>query len=219
MAKRTPGAVKADAAAPETSRKPRARRAKTAPARGLGSYLTGQTLIAMPGLHDPRFAGSVVYLCAHNADGAMGLVLNQPLPGISFDDLVKQLKLEPHPPERRLRMRHGGPVETGRGFVLHSTDWSSDGSMRVTDGLALTASLDILQAVAGGGGPRQAVLALGYAGWGPGQLENEIQENSWLSVTADESLLFAEDTGQMWRQAMALLKVDPGLLSTVAGRA
>ena len=222
MAKRAPGAASAPRPKDETTAEPRAprrRRAPRQPAGKSGAYLTGQLLIAMPGMQDPRFAQSVICLCAHSEEGAMGLVLNKPLDGLSFDDLLRQLELQPQPPERRLRLLQGGPVENGRGFVLHTTDWSSDGSMPVTGELALTASLDILKAVAGGGGPRQGVLALGYAGWGPGQLEDEIQRNSWLSVAPDEALLFGEDAGRMWRQAMARLKVDPLLLSTTAGHA
>ncbi len=223
MARRTPGATTSTPdstdAAEARPRAPRRRRAAKRPAGSGGDYLVGQLLIAMPSMQDPRFAQSVICLCAHSAEGAMGLVLNKPIDGISFDELLRQLELEPHPPERRLRLVQGGPVEGGRGFVLHTTDWSSDGSMRVTGELALTASLDILKAVAGGGGPRQGVLALGYAGWGPGQLEDEIQRNSWLSVSPDEALLFKEEAGSMWRQAMAKLKVDPLLLSNAAGHA
>ena len=197
---------------------PRRRRAARKPS-GKAGYLTGQLLIAMPSMQDTRFAQTVICLCAHSAEGAMGLVLNKPVDGISFDDLLRQLDLQPHPPERRLRMVQGGPVEGGRGFVLHTTDWASEASMPVSGELALTASLDILKAVAGGGGPRNGVLALGYAGWGPGQLEGEIQNNAWLSVSPDEALLFDEEAGRMWRQAMARLKVDPLLLSPVAGHA
>jgi putative transcriptional regulator len=221
MPRRTRGAPPSSPEPPdEPAAAPRAPRRRRAPRRGSkGDYLTGQLLIAMPGMQDPRFAGSVICLCAHSADGAMGLVLNKPVDGISFDELLRQLELEPRPPERRLRMVQGGPVENGRGFVLHTTDWSSDASLQVNGELALTASLDILKAVATGGGPRQGVLALGYAGWGPGQLESEIQSNAWLSVNADEGLLFSEEAGRMWRQAMAKLKVDPLLLSTAAGHA
>jgi putative transcriptional regulator len=149
----------------------------------------------------------------------MGLVVNRPLPGMVFDDLLRQLKVEPLPPQRRLRMLEGGPVETGRGFVLHTDDWSTDGSLPVMKGLALTANVDILKAIAGGGGPRQGVLALGYAGWGAGQLEDEIQANAWLNVPADESLVFREDTDHTWEAALAKLRVDPALLSGSAGRA
>jgi len=182
-------------------------------------YLGGQVLIAMPSMQDPRFAKSVICLCAHSSEGAMGIVVNKAIDSLSFDDLLQQLGLEPVPPQRRIRLLHGGPVEGGRGFVLHTADWSSEGSLPVTSELALTASVDILKAIAGGGGPRRGILALGYAGWGPGQLEEEIQRNVWLSVPADEELLFDEADDRKWFQAMAKLKVDPLLLSGSAGHA
>jgi putative transcriptional regulator len=192
----------------------------TGQGRAEDGYLSGQMLIAMPGMQDPRFARSVICLVAHSADGAMGIVVNKPMEGLSFDDLLKQLGLEPVPPQRRIRMLQGGPVDGGRGFVLHTRDWSTDGSMRVTKELAMTASIDILKAIAGGGGPRQGILALGYAGWGPGQLEEEIQRNAWLNVTPDEDLVFGEAAdAEKWRSAMAKLKVDPLLLSGTAGHA
>ena len=182
-------------------------------------WLTGQLLVAMPSMQDPRFARSVICLCAHSGDGAMGIVLNKPLDGLSFDDLLTQLKLDPVPPHRRIRLMSGGPVENGRGFVLHTTDWETEGSLQVQPGVALTASVDILKAIAGGGGPREGFLALGYAGWGPGQLENEIQQNAWLSVPADETLLFGAQPDKLWTQALAKLHVDPALLSGAAGHA
>ncbi|RAI57637.1 YqgE/AlgH family protein [Roseicella frigidaeris] len=199
-----------------------ARRARSGSGSGAApqdGYLGGQVLIAMPGMEDPRFARSVICLCAHSPDGAMGIVLNKPLEGLSFDELLKQLGLEPVPPQRRIRLFQGGPVEGGRGFVLHTLDWASDQSLHVTEDLALTASVDILTAIAGGGGPRQGLLALGYAGWGPGQLEEEIQANAWLSVPPDEELLFGAEGDRKWFQAMAKLKVDPLLLSGAAGHA
>ena len=182
-------------------------------------YLGGQVLVAMPNMQDPRFARTVICLCAHSPEGAMGIIVNKPLDSMTFDDLLKQLELAPVPPQRRIRLCQGGPVEGGRGFVLHTNDWTSDGSLQVAADLALTASVDILKAIAGGGGPRSGVLALGYAGWGPGQLEDEIQANSWLSVTPDEGLIFGEADDQKWQQAMAKLKVDPALLSGAAGHA
>jgi putative transcriptional regulator len=184
-----------------------------------GGYLAGHLLIAMPGMQDPRFDHSVVCLCAHSADGAMGLIVNRPLAGMAFDDLLRQLELEPVPPQRRIRMVAGGPVESGRGFVLHSDDWSTEGSLPVMPGLTLTASVEILKAVAGGGGPRDCVLALGYAGWAPGQLEDEIQRNAWLSVPADGTLVFRDDSVGTWEAALAKLRVDPALLSGTAGHA
>ncbi|MBP0465032.1 YqgE/AlgH family protein [Roseomonas sp. PWR1] len=182
-------------------------------------YLAGHLLIAMPGMQDPRFDHTVVCLCAHSSEGAMGLIVNRPLAGLAFDDLLRQLEIEPTPPQRRIRMVSGGPVEGGRGFVLHSDDWTAEGSMPVVPGLALTASLDILKAIAAGGGPKAGVLALGYAGWSPGQLEEEIQRNSWLSVPADEGLVFGDDTTRTWDAALAKLRVDPALLSAAAGHA
>jgi len=182
-------------------------------------YLAGHLLVAMPGMQDPRFAHTVVCLCAHSAEGAMGLVVNRPLAGLVFDDLLRQLGIEPLPPRRRIPMLAGGPVEGSRGFVLHTDDWKTEGSMPVRHGLALTASLDILKAVAEGGGPRRCLLALGYAGWAPGQLEDEIQRNAWLSVPADETLVFREDRSGIWEAALAKLRVDPALLSGTAGHA
>jgi putative transcriptional regulator len=149
----------------------------------------------------------------------MGIILNKPLDTLSFEDLLKQLEVEPLPPQRQIRLLAGGPVEGGRGFVLHTADWESDASLKVTGELALTASLDILKAIASGGGPRQGLLALGYAGWGPGQLEDEIQRNSWLNVMPDEALLFDGEPDLKWRQALAKLRIDPLLLSAQAGHA
>jgi putative transcriptional regulator len=182
-------------------------------------YLTGQLLIAMPAMSDPRFEYSVIYMCAHTDEGAMGIVLNRALEQPSFDDLLKQLDVAPTPPARRIRLCSGGPVDNGRGFVLHTADWTGDGSLHVNENVALTASLDVLKAIAEGGGPRQGILALGYAGWGPGQLDAEIQQNAWLSAPADETIVFDPDSDTKWRRALAKLKVDPLLLSGDAGHA
>ncbi len=186
---------------------------------GPDRYLTGQLLIAMPVMADPRFAQSVIYVCAHTPDGAMGLVLNRPITKPSFDDLLRQLEIEPVPPARRVRLCAGGPVDNARGFVLHTADWTGEGSLKVNEELALTASLDVLKAIAEGGGPREGILALGYAGWGPGQLEAEIQQNAWLSVPAQETLVFDEGHDTKWRRAFGTLKIDPLLLSNSAGHA
>ncbi len=184
-----------------------------------GDFLTGQLLIAMPAMADPRFAQSVIYLCAHTREGAMGLVLNRPLQRPSFDALLRQLDVAPLPPARRIRLCSGGPVDNARGFVLHTADWTGEGSLRVDDGLALTASLDVLKAIAEGGGPREGILALGYAGWGPGQLDAEIRQNAWLSVPADETIVFDGDHDTKWRRALGKLNIDPLLLSDAAGHA
>jgi putative transcriptional regulator len=182
-------------------------------------FLTGQLLIAMPTMEDPRFANTVIYLCAHTAEGAMGLVLNRPLQRPGFDELLRQLDVAPAPPARRIRLCAGGPMDNARGFVLHTLDWTGEGSSRVNDTLALTASLDVLKAIAEGGGPREGLLALGYAGWGPGQLDAEIQQNAWLSVPADETIVFDSEHETKWRRALGKLNIDPLLLSGAAGHA
>lgn len=182
-------------------------------------YLTGQLLVAMPQMRDPRFARSVIYMCAHNADGAMGLVVNRRVGSITFDDLLQQLGLGPNRRNDDIRIHFGGPVEQGRGFVLHSADYQQSGTMRVDDGVALTATLDILKEMAAGGGPRRTLLALGYAGWGPGQLDAEIQANGWLQVPADEGLVFDEDVDNKWERAIGKIGVDFSMLSGDAGHA
>jgi putative transcriptional regulator len=181
--------------------------------------LTGQLLIAMPAMEDPRFTQSVILICAHTDEGAMGIVLNRPLAKPTFVSLLQQLDVEPTPPSREIRLCEGGPVDHGRGFVLHTSDWTGDGSLQVADDLALTASLDILQEIAKGDGPREGLLALGYASWGPGQLDREMQENVWLSAPAAHDVLFDSDYDTKWRRALAILRVDPLLLSGVAGHA
>lgn len=193
--------------------------AKKKTAKDDTAWLTGQLLIAMPSLRDANFAQTVICLCAHSEDGAMGIVLNKPLQRLSFDALLKQLGVAPVPPARSIRMLAGGPVDGGRGFVLHSGEWSTEGSLSVDERTRLTSSIEVLKAIAGGGGPRECVLALGYASWGPGQLEQEIAQNAWLSVTPDESLLYDAKPELAWRQALAKLKVDPLLLSGAAGHA
>jgi len=181
--------------------------------------LSGQLLIAMPAMADPRFAQTVIYMCAHTPGGAMGLVLNRPLARPSFEELLTQLGISPRPPARQIRLVEGGPVEQGRGFVLHSQDWAGEGSLKVDDSFALTASLDVLKAIAEGNGPKEGLLALGYAGWGPGQLDGEVAQNAWLSAPADAAILFDRDDATKWRRALAVLKIDPLMLSGAAGRA
>ena len=181
--------------------------------------LTGKLLIAMPGLADPEFSHSVVYVCAHGEDGAMGLIINRPLPKPSFPQIVRQLKVSEGDPARSIGLFKGGPVEAARGFVLHSADWTGDDSLKVDDDVALTASLDVLKAIADGGGPRQGMLALGYANWGPGQLDREMRENSWLTASADPDLLFGPEHDRKWEMAMFKLHIDPGKLSSQSGSA
>jgi putative transcriptional regulator len=182
-------------------------------------WLTGQVLIAMPTMRDPRFAQSVIFVCAHTAEGAMGVVLNRPRKSPKFGELLKQLGVAPHPPLRELAMGGGGPVEDHRGFVLHSPDWTAEGSMAVDGEYVLTANLEVLQAVAGGGGPERAVLLLGYAGWDAGQLDEEIRQNAWLSAPADAELVYDGAYATKWQRALAKLRIDPGMLSGAAGRA
>lgn len=190
-------------------------------------YLDGQLLIAMPGMADERFMRSVIYLCAHSPEGAMGIILNQPAPNIEFPDLLRQLEIIPQDDNirlpmqaERLRVLKGGPVETGRGFVLHSADFLIDNStLSIDDGVCLTATVDILRAIARGNGPHEAVLALGYAGWTAGQLEAEIHDNGWLNCPADSSLIFDEHFETKYDRALRKIGIDPGKLSSSAGHA
>ena len=187
-----------------------------APAAGL----TGQLLIAMPSLVDRAFQQTVVFLCAHSAeDGAMGLVVNRRLAEPGFDDLLAQLEIEPAPPRRRIALCASGPMESSRGFVLHSSDWSGAGSLTVDEGIVLTASLDVLREIADGQGPRHALLALGHATWGPGQLETEIRQNSWLTAPSTDAILFGTEHDRKWRRAFAELGVDPMRLAIQSGNA
>jgi len=182
--------------------------------------LCGKLLIAMPGMGDPRFDRSVVLLCAHSADGAMGLIVNKPSPDLTFAGLLDQLKIPRAAQGRDIRVHSGGPVETGRGFVLHSPDYVSIGAtMTVPGGFGMTATLDVLTALALGQGPHAALLALGYSGWGPGQLESEIARNSWLTADAPPDLVFSPDDGGKWTGALKRLGIDPLALSGTAGRA
>jgi putative transcriptional regulator len=179
----------------------------------------GQLLVAMPQMQDPRFAKTVIYLCAHTPEGAMGLVLNKLVDSITFPDLLEQLSIEPAISGEEIRVHFGGPVESGRGFVLHTADYQREGTLPINSGIALTATVDILRDMARGSGPRQTLLALGYAGWGPGQLDAEIQANGWLQVPADEHLVFGHDLEAKWELAMAKLGIDFGRLSSDAGHA
>lgn len=181
--------------------------------------LVGQLLVAMPGMSDPRFARTVIYMCAHSAEGAMGLVVNRALEQISLAELLQQLEIDATAVDDKIAVNFGGPVETGRGFVLHSPDYMREGTLVVTEGVSLTATVDILKAIASGSGPRRHLLALGYAGWGPGQLDSEILANGWLHVDADEELVFGPALDQKWDRAMAKLGINPMLLSDAAGHA
>ena len=182
-------------------------------------YLEGQMLVAMPQMSDPRFARSVIYLCAHSPEGAMGLVVNKLVESITFPDLLSQLNIDADPADEHIRVHFGGPVESGRGFVLHSDDYVQDSTLVINDGIALTATVDVLRSLAAGSGPHRSLLALGYAGWAPGQLDAEIQANGWLNVDPDAELVFGGDLEGRWEKAINKLGIDISLLSSEAGRA
>jgi len=182
--------------------------------------LTGKLLIAMPGMGDPRFEHAVVLVCAHSSQGAMGLIVNKPAPpGITWAEMVEQLGLTTT--GGGLAVQFGGPVETGRGFVLHSPDWPEgrDPAPVVAPGLAMTTTRDILEDIAAGRGPARAILALGYAGWGEGQLEAEIAANAWLTAEPDAELVLGGANLRKWEAALRAQGIDPLLLSAAAGRA
>jgi putative transcriptional regulator len=192
-----------------------------------GGFLDGQLLIAMPIMTDRRFARSVIYMCAHSEEGAMGLIVNHRAPHISFPDLLTRLGIitggseDGIPADILDRQVHvGGPVETGRGFVLHSADYhATDSTLTIGDGISLTATIDILKAIAVGKGPQRSMLALGYAGWSPGQLESEIQANGWLHCPSDADLLFDPDLESKYSRALAKIGIDPSHLVSDAGHA
>ncbi|MCP5368546.1 MAG: YqgE/AlgH family protein [Hyphomicrobiales bacterium] len=189
------------------------------PAANEDGYLTGQLLVAMPGMPDPRFDRTVIYMCAHNEEGAMGLVVNKSLDSLTFSELLDQIGIDSGGCDKARSVHFGGPVEAARGFVLHSADYVRDATMVVDDAVALTATMDILRAIAEGEGPNKAILALGYAGWGPGQLDSEIKANGWLHVDADDELLFGPELETKWERAMVKLGIDPRMLSDNAGHA
>ena len=194
---------------------------------GPRGFLDGQMLIAMPAMSDERFSRTVVYICAHSSEGAMGIVVNQAASNVTFPDLLVQLDVIPAAdriilPSRAetVKVLKGGPVETGRGFVLHSADFFLENStLPIDETVCLTATVEILKAIARGDGPASAVLALGYAGWAPGQLENEIQQNGWLHCTADKDLIFGADITAKYLKALQKLGIDLAMLSSEAGHA
>lgn len=182
--------------------------------------LTGKLIVAMPAMGDPRFERAVILVCAHSAEGAMGLIVNKPLRDTSFLDLLTQLKIPRGDQGRDIRVHFGGPVERGRGFVLHSTDYGGGlATTPVGAGYGMTATLDVLEALARGRGPHQALLALGYSGWGPGQLETEIARNDWLTGDPSDALIFGPHDPRKWAEALHSMGIDPVSLSPTAGRA
>ena len=184
-------------------------------------FLAGKLIIAMPTMSDPRFKRSVVCICAHNEDGAIGIIINKTIESLSFSKIIKQLKLKKNmiKNDYKNHIYFGGPVETERGFILHSADYSSENSTSINSEISMTASTEILQALIDGKGPNKSIVALGYAGWGPGQLDAEIQSNAWLSVESDLELVFSAKTAEKWDMALEKIGVNPALLSTEAGRA
>ena len=190
-------------------------------------YLDGQLLIAMPAMGDPRFARSVIYMCAHSPEGAMGIIINHRAPNIDFTELLEQLNIVPEAERISLpsavdamSVYLGGPVEVGRGFVLHSSDYyKADSTLPIDESVCLTATIDILRDIAKGSGPDKALLALGYAGWAPGQLENEIQANGWLHCPADLELIFDPHVDGKYTRALGKIGIDPVRLVNDAGHA
>jgi putative transcriptional regulator len=184
------------------------------------SSLAGQLLVAMPQMGDPRFARSVIYMCAHSGDaGAMGLVINKVIDSLTMAELLATLEIAPGSLTKTRPVHFGGPVEPGRGFVLHTDDYREEATLSVADKISMTATLEILRAIGKGRGPRLSLFALGYAGWAPGQLDAEIQANGWLSVAADEEIVFDPDHDGKWRRALAKLGIDLSTLSSDAGHA
>lgn len=183
------------------------------------TFLSGQLLIAMPGIGDPRFDRSVIYVCQHSADSAMGLIVNRLMPKLSLGELLKQLSIEVDGPVANLPVLAGGPVETGRGFVLHSGDYGQDSTLRISNEVALTATVDVLRNIAQGKGPARALVALGYAGWGPGQLDGELTRHGWLTAPATMELLFDTPLERKWAAALALLGINAAMLAGESGHA
>lgn len=183
-------------------------------------HLDGRLLIAMPSMGDTRFERSVIFMCAHSEEGAMGLIVNKPSPELEFAELLEQLDMKLGDQAKSIQIHVGGPVEHGRGFVLHSPEYGNDEStLQVDDDFGMTATLDILEDISNGEGPENCLLALGYAGWGPGQLEGEIQANGWLTCDATHDLVFSQGDSDKWQAALASIGISPSFLSAEGGTA
>ncbi len=183
-------------------------------------FLEGKLLIAMPGMPDPRFEKSVILMCAHSEQGAMGIIINKPIENLAFRDLMQTLDIHVTSNLPGGPVLYGGPVRTKRGYVLHSAEYmSGDSTLAVTEDISLTGTVDILKAIAEGRGPQRSLFALGYAGWGAGQIEEEIQGNGWIHCDADLSLVFEADLDSRWRIALGKLGIDISGFSSEAGRA
>lgn len=185
----------------------------------LSGYLTGQFLLAMPHMQDPRFEKVVIYICGHDTNGAMGLVVNKHLGDLTLRGLLEYLNLPKESINRDLPIYFGGPTDTGRGFVLHSDDFTHPGTVSLGNHISLTATVDVLQSIAEGGGPKDCLLAMGYVGWGPGQLDSELHSNRWLQVEADSETLFHAPIEKRWEMAIAKLGATPETLSDELGQA
>ena len=181
--------------------------------------LTGQVLISMPSLEDERFFKTVIYICAHSSEGAMGIIINKKIDYDLYPDLLEQLGIDKPVGNKKLFIRYGGPVESGRGFVLHSDEIIRKETLSIDKGIALTSTSDFFDDLAKGNGPKNSILALGYAGWGPGQIENEILSNSWMTLSTDSKFIFDEEVNNKWSNAFNLLGVDPSKLSNHSGTA
>lgn len=183
------------------------------------SYFSGQFLVAMPTMADPRFEKSVIYLCAHSKDGAMGLIVNQPLEELKFPDILDQIGIKSTPACDQIIVHCGGPIEKARGFVLHTADYQMAGTMVIDEAVSLSATTEVLKAIAFGAGPKKCLMTLGYAGWGAGQLDDEIISNSWLNVPADNDLLWSYDDGSKWDRALSKLGIESAMLVGDSGHA
>ena len=188
------------------------------------NYLAGRLLLAMPQMGDPRFYKAVIFICAHDAEGAMGLVVNQALPGLDLRQLLQQMKIDLHAnndagQQKNLPVMSGGPVEAARGFILHSSDFKRPDTIKVCEDICVTGTIDALKTIATGEGPDKMLFVLGYAGWGAGQLDQEMQQNAWLVTDADHDLIFGPGTDEKWERAVRKIGIDPAMLSGNAGRA
>ena len=192
-----------------------------AQAKASPGYLTGQLLVAMPGMADPRFERAVIYMCVHSLEeGTMGLIINKPLPDVRFDDILSNLKIHPRSTScSSIQVHRGGPVQTQLGFILHSGDYKKEGTLVVDSEISLSTTTEVLRAIAEGTGPDRNLMALGYAGWDSQQLDNEIKRNAWLNVPADAELLFSREYDSKWEKALAKLGIAAHQLSSVAGHA
>ena len=179
--------------------------------------LTGQFLISMPSLEDDRFEKTVIYMCAHSKDGAMGIIINKKIDYDLYPDLLEQLGIDKPLEDKKLYIRYGGPVESGRGFVLHSDEVIQKETLTIDKGVALTSTSEFFEDLSRGNGPKNSILALGYAGWGPGQIEKELASNSWMTLKADSDFIFDEKVNNKWKDAFNLLGIDASKLSIFSG--